>query len=69
MIQTADTDYAADYEKPMFWPKISQNCLSNPKQFPKIFFLVIGTKIWLSYPKNWYFYMIISIGGADYSHR
>ena len=43
MIQTAYTNYAADYddtdyEKPMFWPKIPQNCLLNPKKCPKTFF-------------------------------
>ena len=52
MIQTADTDYAADcntdYEEPLkadALTKITQNCLFNPKKFPKTIFIHRALKL------------------------
>ena len=63
MIETADTDYAADhdidYVKPIksrcFYPKSPKIAYLTQKNFLRPF--------WGD------FYMMIGIGGADYSHR
>ena len=47
-------------------PKISYLTIKN---FPRPFLVIAPLKFNLPTPRIEFFYMIISIGGADYSHR
>ena len=73
MILTADTDYVADYQKPIksrcFDQKSSKIAYLTLKNFWRPFLVIGPLNCNYPTPKIDFFYVMIGIGGADYSHR